>query len=51
MLLTNAQGLALVGAYVVVVLVLLLALVYLHCERRKLRALRQTLTEKHDEEN
>ena len=51
MLLTNAQGLALVGAYVVVVLALLIALVYLHCEHRKLRVLQQTLTEKQHEEN
>ena len=51
MLLTNAQGLALVGAYVVVVLVLLLALVYLHCERRKLRAWQRTLAEEQNEKN
>ncbi len=51
MWLTNAQGWALAGAYVVVVLALLSALVYLYYERRKLRALQQTLTEKQHEEN
>lgn len=51
MLLTSAQGLALAGAYIVVVLALLLALVYLYYERRKLHALQQTLTEQQHEEN
>ena len=51
MSLTSAQGLALAGAYIVVVLALLLALVYLYYERRKLHALQQTLTEQTEQQH
>lgn len=51
MLLTTAQGLALGGAYAVVVLVLVLAMLYLFLERLKLRVLQKTLEEKNSEKN
>ena len=51
MLLTNAQGMALAGAYAVVVLFLLAAMLYLYGERRKLRNLQRTLTETQNEKN
>ena len=49
MLLTTAQGLALYGAYAIVVLVLVLAMLYIFLERLKLRVLRKTLEGKHNE--
>ena len=51
MILTNAQGMALVGAYAVVVLTLLLALLYLYGQRRKLQAVQRNLAETQNEKN